>query len=122
MSTISIYSNANNSTRTVSFEFVGDLLAASDSVYYPSNAASFEYYFKITAGATQDNNLSFQPKIVRKLSDLALNRQKQSQSNVGTAYGDIKTMIVDYTYDFVNGHTNNQFSSGCTEQRPMKFT
>jgi len=37
-------------------------------------------------------------------------------------YTDVNSMIIDYTYDFINGHTVNKFGSGCTAQPAMKFT
>ncbi len=126
MPSISVYSNANNSTRAINFDFVGDVLAARDSVYSNTSASCFEYYFKVTTGATQDNNLSFPIVVVKTLDDLALNprsaSQKQSQTNTANSYGSIKEFIIDYTYDFINGHTSNQFGSGCTLQEPMKFS
>ena len=117
---ISIYSNANTSTRSVTVDFVGDVLAE-DTANAASWTADYEYYFKLTTGAQQDNNQSYPAKIVRALSDLALNGQKQSASNVGTDYADVHSMIVDYTYDYIYGHTADQYASGVTEQRPMKF-
>jgi hypothetical protein len=115
---VQIYSNANSSSKSISFDFVGDILAASD---LPANNTSTAFYFKIIAGGTQDNNASFPVKIVRSMSDLVLNGQKQRMSNVGTDYTDVRSMIIDYVYDYINGHSANLYSSGCTLQRPMKF-
>ena len=115
---INIFNNANNVTRTVTFDFVGELMVAEDdTTVSPCN----KYYFKITSGARKEDNSPYDLKIVRNLEELALNSQKQSSENVASAYGDIKTMIVDYVYDYVNGHTADQFDSGCTLQLPMKF-
>ena len=127
MANVTIYSNVNNTSRTLTFDFVGDVLAADDSTFTANTASCSKYYFKITTGgAVQDNDVAFRTKVVRGLSELALNgtaaTRKQSASNTGSDYTDIKTMIIDYTYDYVSGHTANQFASGCTEQRPMKFT
>ena len=124
---VSVYSNANNSTRTISFDFVGDVMVPDDWTTDPN--ACNQYYFKVTTSARQDNNTSYPVKIVRSLAatpanvaSLALNGAKQSRTDTANAYSDIREMIEDYVYDFINGHTANQFSSGCTEQRPMKFS
>lgn len=119
---VQIYSNANSSSRTVSFDFVGNILAAPNMT--ASNAACNAFYFNATASGTQDNGVAFPVKIVRGLDELVLNGTKQSALNSysAAAYADVKSMIVDYVYDFINGHTANEGSSGCTLQRPMKFT
>jgi len=122
---ISVYSNANSSSRAIVFDFVGDILAPDDVA---ANAACQSFYFKISASAVQDNNAAYPVKIVRSLSDLALFKpgditvpRKQSATNSAAAYASVKTMIIDYVYDYINGHTADQFSSGCTVQHPMKF-
>ena len=119
---VSIYSNANASSKTITFDFVGDVLAAStETPFSPANASSIEYYFKVTTGALQDNSVAYSAKVVRSLTELVLNDQKQRITNTANAYSDIKSMIVDYTYDYINGHTTDLYSSGVLEQRPMKF-
>ena len=123
---ISVYSNANSSTRSITFDFMGDKLAASDSTFYSSNAACSDYYLKITTGAYQNNGLSYPNnsypvKIVRSLSELALNGVKQSQSNTAASYSTVKDLVIDYTFDYIIGHTQNQYLSGCSKQAPMKF-
>jgi len=122
---VSIYSNANSSSRSLTFDFVGDILAPDD---IPANASCNAFYFKITASGTQDNNAAFPVKIVRSLSDLALFKngdatvtRKQRVVNTANAYSDIKSMVVDYTYDLINGHTTDLYGSECTYQAPMKF-
>ena len=115
-----VYSNANASSQAVSFDFVGDVLAANN--WMPgANAASYEYYLKITTGARQDDNTSFPAKVATGLDSLALNGSKQRQTDTANAYSDIRSMIVDYMYDYINGHTADRHTSGCTLQRPMKF-
>ena len=119
---VSIYSNANASSKSLSFDFVGDVLAANyESPFSPANVSSVEYYFRVTTGAKQDNNAAFPAKVVRGLEELVLNGQKQRYVNTANAYANIKSMVVDYTYDYVNGHVADENSSGCTAQRPMKF-
>lgn len=125
---VNIYSNANNSTRTIVFDFVGEIMVPSDLLGSPDHCN--QYYFKISTSAKQDDNSSYPLKIVRSLdstpanvASLALNGQVQSMNPAAytNAYPDIRSMIIDYVYDYVNGHTANQYSSGCTEQKPMKF-
>jgi hypothetical protein len=124
---IQIYSNANSSSKTVLFDFVGEILAANHPDFTPtiSNVASTEYFFKVTTSARQDNNVAYPVKIVRSLSELALNSgtiwQKQRIQNASNAYPDVKSMVVDYVYDFVAGHSANLYGSYCTVQLPMKF-
>ena len=118
--TINIYSNTNTTSKSVTVDFVGDVLAAS----YRGNTLStgYDYYFKVTTNAKDIDNAALPAQVVTSLSDLALNDTKQSASNVGTAYTDIRSMIVDYVYDYIYGHTANQFSSGVRLQKRMKFT
>ena len=118
---ISIYSNANSATKTITVDFVGDYLAADDAGPFVANTVSMEYYVKFTTSVTQNNGIAYPVKIARKLSDLALNKTKQSQVDTGNAYGSIKEMVVDYVGDYITGHTANQFTSGCSEQKPLKL-
>ena len=117
---IQIFSNANSSSRSISFDFVGDILAPTD---VPTNVACQSFYFKATAGGTQDNSAAFPVKIIRSLDELVLNKNNQSALNSGTtnAYSSIKELFVDYTYDYINGHAANAYGSECTIQFPMKF-
>lgn len=122
---ISIYSNTNTTSKSIAFDFVGDVLAA-NSEWNNANTSSVEYYFKITTGAQDSASAAFPAKVVRSLDELALNgtaaTRKQAATNTANAYSDIRSMIVDYTYDFITGHLANTFSSACTLQLPMKFT
>jgi len=117
---VSIYSNANSATKTVTVDFQGDFLAASRAI--PSNCCGLEYYFKFNTSARTDSSVTMPTRVVTKLSDLALNLNKQSATNTANSYSDINSMVVDYIYDYVHGHTANQYTSGCSLQRPMKFT
>ena len=124
--TVNIYSNVNTSSKSISIDFVGDVLAANTEIIPLNNVASVEYYFKVTTGAVQDDDAVYPARVVRSLSELVLNpaeptKQKQRVVNTNAAYSDIKSMIVDYVYDHINGHGADLYSSGVTAQRPMKF-
>ena len=116
---LQIYSNANNVSKTVVVDFVGDISALSNDV---SVDDSVRYYFKFTTGAKDTSNLSYVPRLVTDLSDLALNKSVQSASNVSAAYSNVKAMIKDYVYDYIHGHTADQYLSGVTVKAPMKFS
>ena len=117
---VSIYSNANSSSKSVTVDFVGDVLVASTG---DSNAAGVEYYFKMTTGARQDNLAVYPVRVARSLSELVLNGNNQSALNSGSAnaYSDIKSMVIDYIYDYINGHAADAYSSGVDGQNPMQF-
>lgn len=116
---VTIYSNANNVSKIVSVDFVGDVLAASDKSV--SNRTA-EYYFKFSIPSTDTQNVALGAKVNMSLSDLALGGSKQSATDTANAYGDINSMIVDYTYDYINGHSAGQFGTSVKYQRPMDFT
>jgi len=53
---------------------------------------------------------------------MAINISIYSNANVATDYANVSAMVSDYIYDYINGHDSDLYSSGCTEQRPMKFS
>lgn len=116
--TISIYSNANATSKAINISFEGDVLASSNS---GSITSDIQYYFKFQTSASDTDGNRFPSKVVLDLDDLALNSQKQSRSNTSNSYSDIKEMIVDYTYDFIYGHDADQYSSGVKRQLPINF-
>ena len=122
---VSIYSNGNNKTQTVSVDFAADFLAA--SLTGVSN--ELQYFFKFTTSAKDSGAKSFPVKVVQDLSDLALvnasnvaAERYQSATNTANAYTNIDTMVIDYLYDYINGHDADQWLSGCAEQLPIKFS
>jgi len=116
---VPIYSNTNGTSKTVSVDFVGDILAAS---FDPSsNTGSVEYYFKFTTGARDTDNITLPVKIVKGLDDLALNHIKQSATDTANVYTDVHSMVIDYIFDYINGHVADQYSSGVKQQKRMKF-
>jgi len=118
-SSVQIYSNGNTSTKTVSVDFVGEILAAN----FATNVGSteVEYFFKFQTSARDSANVQLPVKLVLALSDLALNGNVQSASNNSSSYGNVHSMVVDYIYDYINGHIANQYNSGVSAQLPMKF-
>ena len=115
---VNIYNNANNVTRTVTFDFVGEIIVQADD---PSVDPCNQYCFKISTGARQEGNAAFPLRIVKSFDDLVLNNEKQRQVNTNVAYSNVKSMVIDYVYDYVEGHVADEHDSGCTEQLRMKF-
>lgn len=116
---ITAYSNSNASSRSIAISFEGDVLAGSNTGAITSD---IQYYFKFQTSARDLDNNPFPAKVALDFSDLVLNKQKQSRTDTSNAYSNIKDMVVDYTYDFIYGHTQNQYGSGAAEQLPMKFS
>jgi len=115
---LGIYSNGNTSTKTIQVDFVADFLASS------SNGVSdrTKYFFKFNTSARDSDNNPFGVKVSESLSDLVLNKEKRRMSNSGVLYGNVKSMIVDYVYDYIYGHDENQWDIVVREQKPMKFS
>ena len=117
---LSIYSNGNASSKAISVDFVADYLASS------SNGVSDQtkYFFTFTTSARDSDNSAFGAKVSESLSDLVLNGEKQRAVNDANAYSDIKSMVIDYAYDYIHGHDAQQWgtSTAVKEQKPMKFS
>ena len=115
----SIYSNSNVSSKTVAVDFVADFLASS------SNGVSDQtkYFFKVTSSAVDTSGNRIGAKVSESLSDLVLSNERQSASDTAAPYADIKTMVIDYVYDFTYGHDANQYGTSnlVKEQKPIKF-
>lgn len=112
-----IYSNGNASSKTVTVDLASDFLASSSNGVSRTN----RYFFKFTTSARDSANGTFGAKVSEGLNDLVLNGEKQRVSNTASPYADIKSMVVDYMYDFVHGHAAGQWGTTVTEQKPMKF-
>jgi hypothetical protein len=115
-----IYSETNSSTRTVTVDFVSDFLAAEDR----GVSDSPRYFFKFSTSARTQDNKDYRIGVSEGLGDLVLkgNTSAQRISGATTAYTDIKSMIIDYIYDYVHGHAADLYGTGVTVQQPMKFT
>ncbi|MFW5872064.1 MAG: hypothetical protein ACOCUT_03060 [bacterium] len=116
--TISVYSNANSTSKSINVSFDGDVLASSNA---GSITSGIQYYFEIQTNAKDIDRNAIPTQLMLDLDDLALNGQKQSRTNTSNAYSNIKDMIVDYTYDFIYGHDANKYSSGVQKQLPINF-
>jgi hypothetical protein len=116
---LQVYSNAYNTTKTIAIDFVSDIATITDD---SSVDDTTRYFFKMTTSAKDTDELSYTPRVVTKLSDLALNKTKQSSSNVASDYSTIKDMILDYVYDYMNGHSSDQYLSGVSYKAPMKVS
>lgn len=116
---LQVYSNAYNTTKTIVVDFVAQVATITDDLSVNDN---LRYFFKFTTGARDTSGLAYSPRVVEDLSDLALNKTKQSAVNSAAAYSNVKAMIVDYVYDYINGHTADQYSSGVAAKAPMRFS
>jgi hypothetical protein len=114
----SVYSNGNASSKTITVDFSTDYLASSSNGVSSTN----RYFFKFTTGAKDIDNANIGAKVSENLTDLVLNGESQAISSNSNAYADIKSMIVDYIYDMVRGHSAGQWGTSVTEQKPMKFS
>lgn len=115
MATINIYDTTAKTTKSVTVDFVMENTAPS------YNTIQNVFYFNFSSGAQGINNITLPRKIVTSLTDLVLNGAKQRRTDTAAAYTDIKDMVLDYAYDYINGHTADLYSSGCTAQSAMKF-
>ena len=117
-----IYNNVSGGTSYVNVEFDNSILTAD-----PSDANQV-YYISFTprASAKDTGGTSLPKKVATGLDDLALTganvaARTQSATNTSNAYSDITALVADYMYDYINGHTANQFSSGVRAQLPLDF-
>ena len=114
---VQIYDETSNSQRSVDIDFINDIISTS-----AINTPTVQYFFKFTTGAVDTSDIGYSPRVVRLMSDLALNKTKRSSVDSAVAYTDIKTMVLDYVYDYIYGHVSDQYSSGCAVKAPMKFS
>jgi len=116
---LQIYNNVNNVTRTLTVDFNADILA---TLITNASGTCYDYYFKFTPSATDTADVQLPIKFASDLTDLVLNGVAQKGNCSSNAYSDITSMIIDYTYDYIAGHLANECGSGCSLQRPMKFS
>ena len=115
--TIQIYDSTDNKTQSVSVDFATDIMNYS----YGSANPEPQFFFKFTTGARDTDGSGYSLRIITTLTDLALNRTKRSSADSAVAYENIKIMVTDEIFDFIYGHTADQYSSGCTAKAPMNI-
>ena len=113
---VRVLNEVNSRTAQVQLDFVLDILASEDD--YPLST-DCEFYFKFNTSTNQVGGGSIPVKVTKSLSDLALNGSKQSRADDATAYDSVTDMVEDYLFDFIHGHTADQYSSGVTAQAAM---
>ena len=114
---IQIYSNSSGNTATISVDFATEVRSSS----FTGVSTDLEYFFKLTTGNVDTDGIGYSPRLVEDLTDLALNRQKQAETNTAVAYTNIKEMIIDYVYDYIYGHANDKFGSGVAYKAAMNI-
>jgi multidrug efflux pump subunit AcrA (membrane-fusion protein) len=112
-----ILDNSSGRTRTISVDFLGNILAADTGVAAGSNS----YYFSFTTGARDTDGNVINNVLSLSLDELVLKGVKQRRTDTSSDYTSITDMVEDYLYDFVNGHAENLHSSGVSERPPMQF-
>jgi hypothetical protein len=120
---LTVINEVGNGRGTVSIDFVYDILASS-AIPYPVSSEN-EYYFKVSTASKQAVSGSSIPiQTIKSLDELALDgtgTPSQSRGIIANpnAYASITDMVEDYLYDFIHGHTADQFSSGVSAQGAM---
>jgi len=117
MATYTIYDETAQSNKSITVNFLANILAGSTAAY----SSCTSYYFQITTSARTTDGDKITNVLVLSLDELALNGVKQRRTDTAAAYIDIDDMIQDFLYDFVNGHAANLYLSGVTERAPMQF-
>lgn len=110
---ITIYKNSTGKTATVTVDFKTEIVT-------PGIAGNCqESFFKFFTSAKDTDGLALPVKYAADFSDLVLNGAKQRKANTAADYASINAMVEDYVYDYVNGHDEDLYTSGCTEQLAM---
>jgi len=114
-----IYNNVSGGTSYVTVDFTNSILTAD-----PANPSQI-YYISFVPKGKNANNVILPTKAATGLSDLCLGGNVASASHSATytnvAYTSITDLVADYMYDYINGHTANQFNTGVTLQLPLNF-
>ena len=113
---VNVFDYKSNSSRSITVEFEGNLLATSDSL-----SDEPKYFLKFSTNARGENNEQLPAKIVQSFEDLALNETNQRINGSTNSYTTIKELVTDYVYDYVNGHEEDLYGSGVKEQSKIRF-
>lgn len=114
---LNLYSINNTASKTLIVDFDANFLAASRT----GVSTGVEYFFKFNVSGNYQDGRSVETKLNSGLSDLVLNGEKRRISNTASAYTDIKSMIVDYAFDCINGHDAGENGSSVDAQPPLDF-
>jgi len=113
--TYKIHDETLNTTKSISVDFLGNFLAASGNTF----TSNLDFYFRIKVSARDTDGNAIPESLVLSLDELVLNGVKQRRTNIATDYTSINDMIEDYMYDYVNGHTDDLYSSGVSARAAM---
>jgi len=120
---ISIYSNGNTTSKTVTFDVQSSILASSYDL--PVGRTAMDHYIVAKSSARTSDNSLLPTQTIVSLADLALlgpSGNSHSRTTSTTAYSNVTALVEDYLWDYVYGHTANQSGTGVVVQLPMKFT
>lgn len=122
---ISIYSNSNTSSKTVTFDVQSSLLASSYDTL--TGRTALDHYIVSKSSAKQDDgsNTNLATRAIIGLGDFPLQGptgNSHSRVTSTTAYANVTALVNDYLWDYVYGHTADQSSTGVSVQAPMKFS
>jgi hypothetical protein len=115
---VTVLNESSSGTGSISLDFVFDILASAED--FPISTEN-QFYFRLTTNSTQVGGGSIPVKVMQSLSDLALNSAKQSRADDASAYSSVTDMMEDYIFDFIHGHTDDQYSSGVSAQGAMNI-
>ena len=117
-----LYNNVSGGTSYVTISFTNSVLTQD-----PSDPAQKYYISFVPYTRARDTGNNVMPtKVATGLDDLALTganvaAAKQSSANISDDYTSINNLVADYLYDYINGHTADQFGTGVTTQLPLDF-
>ena len=116
-----IYNNISGGSSYVNVSFTNTILTQD-----PSSATQIYYISFVPKSSAKDTGGTTLPtKAATGLNDLCLGGNvasaTQSSANVGSDYTSINNLVADYMYDYIDGHTANQFLTGVRAQLPLDF-
>ena len=116
---VTVLNEDNSKTGQIQLDFVLDILASEDDYTTPNTEC--EFYFKMNTSTKQIGGGDIPVKVTKSLSDRSLNGTHQSRPAVAPViqtdpYASITDMVEDYLFEFIHGHTANQYTSSVTAQ------
>lgn len=111
-----IYDNVGGGTaKTITVNLNADFLVADN----PN--PTLTYYVIVSTTSKNVNNGNIDNSYIMSLGQFPLNGTHRSATNSTTPYTTVTELVNDYVYDMVNGHSANQYSSGCSARLGMQF-